>query len=565
MTVAPLPSGGLLPLEATTLALLYRRVSKEEMDDDGRVSLQTQDADGRHYVDRLPRTRLLAVFTDKESGRKDSRRDYQKMLAQVRAEVACGRRVIVVVAHLARFGRRMAERVRAWEELKALGVEIHSVREGGLVTELMYNVMSSFAQEEVRLLSERITRSNRAYREAGWLRPGGCRWGYRWRPASETEIQSGSPSVVLDEDEQTGPFVRELFERAAAGASINSLARWTSRLPATARGTGQLGAPRVLSFAGVRQILRAPVYVARHGTYGEDVLERPVGNWTQLVTDEQWAAIHGTSRLHRSRARADGQYPLTGLLWCSQCRGYRMGGRTIKPRLRGARLAALRREYTCTGHIYGSHCQMVVPAQLVERALTETLRRIFDELALPGTIERARQIAERDAATEQRRHGGTRIGALRADLTKAENLLTESWIQSTDGTLTPTAYAAIQARLSPRVDDLKAQIADLEQATPRPEVRIETAAIEMVLVAAPAWTDALTDAADDPEGRRAIGDAARVLIEKVWAVRERRGVYRLEVLYTAAGMQVLKYLAASERAAWVESYHSANALYQLAT
>lgn len=563
---APRRSNGVVPLaEADTAALLYTRVSKEEMADAGRVSLRTQEEDGRGQIDRVPRARLLAIFTDMESGRKDDRAQYQAMLARVRAEVAAGRRVVVVVAALARLGRRLMERVRAWEELKALGVSIYSAREGGLVTELMYNLMATMAQEEVRLLSERISRSNRAYREAGWLRPGGCRWGYRWREAGEIELGSGAPSLVLEEDEATGPYARELFERAARGESVNSLARWTARLPAAARGTGQLGAPRVLSYAGVRQILRAPVYVARHGTFGDDVLDRPAGRWVPLVTDEQWAAIHGMPWRRKTRAMSDGKYPLTGLLWCSRCREYRMGGRSIKPRMRGSRLVALRREYACTGHVYGSRCQMVVPAATVERLLIEHLRLIFDELARPGAVERAREIAAREARADAERTSGTRLGALRTDLTKAEGRLTESWFQRMDGKLTEAAYQAIQATLSPRIDALKGRIAELQEATPRPEVRVDTATIEMVLAGASAWVDVLDDARGDPEGRRGIAGAASLLIDRAWAVRAGRGEYRLEILYTGAGLRVLRYLAADERGAWVERYDSANALYQIST
>lgn len=566
MSAAPWPAERLVPLaDVTTHAILYLRVSKEEQADAGRLSLQTQEQDGRQQIDRLPRTRLLTIYTDMESGRKDDRPQYQAMLEHVRAEVAAGHRVVIVTAALARLGRRMTERVRAWGELRELGVTLYAAREGGEVTELMYNLLASVAQEEVRLLSERISRSNRAYRENGWLRPGGCRWGYRWRPATAAELASGSPSIVLDEDDATAPYVRELFARAVTGESINSLARWTARLPAEARGIGQNGAPRVLSYAGVRQILRAPVYLARHGTFGDDVLDRPAGRWARLVDDADWAAIHGMPWRRRTRAMSDGRYPLTGLLWCSACRAYRMGGRAIKPRLRGGRLTAVRREYACTGHIYGSRCQMVVPAELIEGQMTEHLRRIFDEMAKPEALRRARQIAEREAKDEERRIGGTRMGALRTDLTRTETLLTETWIQSVDGTLTATAFATIQERLVPQIERLKKQIADLEAATPRLEVRVETATIEMVIAGAPAWRSVLDDNAGAVEGRRAIAEAMTLLIDRIWAVRLRRGVYRVETLYTEAGMQTLKYLAESERADWVESYYSAKALYQTTT
>ena len=47
------------------------------------------------------------------------------------------RPVAVVVAALDRFGRHLLERVRCREELKSLGVETHSGREGGAVSDLI--------------------------------------------------------------------------------------------------------------------------------------------------------------------------------------------------------------------------------------------------------------------------------------------------------------------------------------------------------------------------------------------------------------------------------------------
>lgn len=559
---------GLVPLaDPEELAIAYRRVSKEEMADSGKVSLETQDEDIRALVSRRRNARLLAVYTDLESGKKDSRRDYQRMLAHIRSEVAAGRRIIVPVAALARFGRRVAERVRAWDELKALGVTLLSAREGGEVLEVVYNIMAALAQEETRLLSERIKRSNQYYRDHGWLKHGGCRWGYRWRDASELELASGSPSRVVEEDPDTGPYLRELWERAEAGESINALAKWTATLPADARGDGQHDAPRVLSYAGIRQILRAPVYVGRHGTFGDDVLDRPVGKWPALVTDEQWAAVHGMTWRRKTRTAADGRYPLTGLLWCSQCREYRMVGRTIKPRVRRDRpnLTPLRREYACTGHIYGSACQMVVPAEMIERQVIAQLQRIFDRLAHPDAPRRARELALAEAKREERRLGGTRVGALRTELKRNEERLTKAWIDSTEGTLTATAFATIQAGLSTAIDQLKEQIGALERATPPREVRLHTADIEMVLAGAPAYARALQNVAGTDTGRRVIGDAAAVLIDKLWAVRVSRGAYRLEPLYTAGGIQVSKFLAAGGDPVDVASYHTAKALYQAAT
>jgi len=97
------------------------------------------------------------------------------------------------VGWLHRLGRRIAEHVRAWEEFKALGVEIHSALEGGLQSELVFNILASVAQEESRQLGERISATWAHITSQGWHRTTLAPWGYRWRPATAAERAGGSP------------------------------------------------------------------------------------------------------------------------------------------------------------------------------------------------------------------------------------------------------------------------------------------------------------------------------------------------------------------------------------
>src|SRR5258708_1971187 len=82
---------------------------------------------------------------------------------------------VVVVVALDRFGRRMLERVRCREELKALGVTTHSVREGGEVSDLVANILASVAQEEVTRLGMRIKSTRPGAYERAEVRPIGGR------------------------------------------------------------------------------------------------------------------------------------------------------------------------------------------------------------------------------------------------------------------------------------------------------------------------------------------------------------------------------------------------------
>src|SRR5262245_41685355 len=134
-----------------TVALLYVRVSSDEQARDG-ISLDAQLRDGRQYVARQPGWVIGGEYQDVMTGSRDDRPDYQRLLAEARRLRAEGQPAAVVVAALDRFGRKLLERVRSREELKALGVPLHGVRDGGEVPDLVANMLAAMAQEETRRL-----------------------------------------------------------------------------------------------------------------------------------------------------------------------------------------------------------------------------------------------------------------------------------------------------------------------------------------------------------------------------------------------------------------------------
>lgn len=235
--------------EAAT-ALVYTRVSQEEQADEG-VSLPAQVSESRRYIGRQGWL-FGDEFQDVETGRRDDRPDYQRLLLTVRGLALEGATAVVVVASLDRLGRSVAERVRAWAELKRLGASIHSVREGGLVSEFTYNILAAVAQEESRKLGERVRASSRYFVERGWHPVGRVAWGYRWRGATADERAEGAPTRVLEPHPAEAPSVREAWARLADGESMQSIARWAAGLPDEARGG------RNLRFAAIRKLFRAP-------------------------------------------------------------------------------------------------------------------------------------------------------------------------------------------------------------------------------------------------------------------------------------------------------------------
>lgn len=530
---------------APMVALIYTRVSSDDQADDG-VSLPAQVAECRRYVSRCGWD-FGDELQDVETGRRDDRLAYQRLLGTVRRLAGDGVPSVVVVASLDRLGRNVAERVRAYEELQRLGAPIHSVREGGLVPELTYNILAAVAQEESRKMGERIRASNRYIKERGWHTVGRPPWGYRWRPATTTERGEGAPLKVLETHPVEAPYVREAWDRLAAGETIQSIARWAAMLPSDARGG------RNLRFTQIRMLLRAPVYIGRQGRRElplDDVLTRPRARWEPLIPDATWEAAQRSLALGSKMPRqASGEYPLTGLMRCPRC-GARMHGRT-NPADPGRRRRLPSREYACTGWAEGakragSVCSMVVMAEPVERAALTTVR----EILLPTSRPRVREAMHRGWAERERQlalHDDTRrLVALDRELAATRRRVSALSVKFLDGEISRADYDLVRADLATTLE-----AAESEQSRLRGRARPHTLpAIELVFASLGGWVRSLEDTTS-----RSLRSALGELVERVVPVRVARGTYEVRIDWTPTGWvlaQTALLIEASENLVSVE-------------
>lgn len=210
-------SRGNMVISGLTQGVIYTIVSSGEQEKEG-ISLPAQLSDCRRYVTQHGWA-IAGEFQDVMRGTRDDRPGYQAMLEEVRRLRAGGHDLTVTVKWLHRLGRKLAESVRCRDELRVLGIPIHSIMEGGEVSDLVANVMASIAQYEVEQLGERIREVNGHLRNIGWKVVGRVAWGYRWRDATVDERACGAPRRVLEPDEQAAPYVVEMFRRVAAGHS----------------------------------------------------------------------------------------------------------------------------------------------------------------------------------------------------------------------------------------------------------------------------------------------------------------------------------------------------------
>lgn len=499
-------------MAAVTEALIYTRVSSDEQAREG-LSLDAQLAECRQYAVRRGWS-LGAEYQDVMTGTRDDRPQYQGLLAEIRSRRSAGRDVVVVVASLDRFGRRMFERVRSRDELKRLGVAVHSARDNREVSDFEAHILAAVAEEEVRKLGERISAVRRHIVSNGWRPVGTCPWGYRWRPATEDERRQGAPKSVLDLDPETAPYIQRAFQMLADGTSIRGVMRWVATLPSGARGGHTRG------HSAINKIVRMPVYVGRQErSDGGDVLENPPQRWPALIDDATWARVQQRIDGHaRMPHQASGEYLLTGLVRCPLC-GDRMSGWRI--RQRSPRYRCQRKVPPCYGD------SMMAPLEAAVRAEVASLLsvRTMSEPTLRRALRRAWETLREPSGDSAQVHRA--VQALEREAAKARQRLTDAAVLLVDKTIDKAGYERLRDKATADLEAAENELVRLRgQESPRETLPSFDGMIRMTDV----WAEALGGA-----DSVAIRDVLAVLITTIVPIRLRVGRYQALITWTPLG------------------------------
>lgn len=176
------------------------------------------------------------VYADEAlTGTKENRTEFQKLLAECKA----GNIDLIITKSISRFARNTVTLLETVRELKRMGVDvffeeqnIHTMSADG---ELMMTILASYAQEESRSASENQKWRIRKSFENGELMGLRFLFGY--------QIVKGEITV----DPVTSKIVQEIFERAADGEALNSIARDLNRRKISGIRGGEWNSTRIRS------------------------------------------------------------------------------------------------------------------------------------------------------------------------------------------------------------------------------------------------------------------------------------------------------------------------------
>ena len=286
---------------ATANAVIYARYSSHSQTEQ---SIEGQLRDAYEFAKREGYTVVGEYIDRAQSGTKDTRRDFQRMIADAPKKQF----QTVIVWKLDRFARNRYDSAIYKAKLKKYGVRVVSVMERiqdnpeGIILEGMLESMAEYYSAN---LAVNIKRGQRESVAKGRFCGGAIPYGYK------------SVDGHLIEDEKTAPIIREVFSRYASGDSMKDIIDDLNKRGVKSSSGGEL------TYTTFSRALLNRAYIGEYSYNGEVV---PCAD--ALIDVDTFAKVQEKVAARR-RAPAAGkakvEYLLQGKCFCGHCGGHMIG------------------------------------------------------------------------------------------------------------------------------------------------------------------------------------------------------------------------------------------------
>jgi site-specific DNA recombinase len=317
-------------------AVLYARVSSKEQEKEG-FSIPAQQKLLRQYASDHGIV-VACEFTDVETAKRSGRAGFGEMLSYLRGHAGC--RII-----LAEKTDRLYRNIRDWVTIDELGVEVHFVKQGTVISpdsrssdKFLHGIQVLMAKNYIDNLSEETRKGMLEKAEQGL-----------WPSFAPLGYLNVNRSIVTDP--MIAPIIRNIFEWYATGEY--SLADVTKMAKAAGMVFRKSGSP--VPKGTVAKILHNRIYTGDFDFGGKTYR----GRYEPIITRELWQRVQQVlDGRHRQKRIHD--FAFSGLIACGQC------GRAMVGELKKGR------------YVY-YHCPCASPyvhEELLEAEFTEAVRRL---------------------------------------------------------------------------------------------------------------------------------------------------------------------------------------------
>lgn len=382
---------------------------------------------------------LLHIFEDGgRSGRTVNRPEFQEMLAKVKEKgIEC-----IVIYKIDRFARNIADFSRIRKELKEKGISLLSVVEGdlssGSASSLTANIFASVAEWESDVNSQRTKDALLQKFINGW-QPTPPPVGYR-------SVGGEHEQKTCEIEPCTAPTIKKMFELYSTGDySMVSLQEWLKDKNILSKnGT-------IISFSRINNILRNDFYYGLIRWHGQS----KIGKHQPLISKQLFDTCQYILEKHRHFLLRERKYDflLRGFVNCT-C-GMRLVGDYSLIRSNHKKLGY----YHCQKR-YSPDCkQKYVQAKDLEQQVEEYIKRLeFTEEFTAQVKSQAKEFLSMG-----RKNNGSTIQAFtnqKTGLVTKRNKLEDLLI---DGLVDRDTYTRKHAEISEKIDNLQAQIDEVEE------------------------------------------------------------------------------------------------------
>lgn len=415
-------------------AVIYARYSSHAQRD---VSIEQQIAECEAFA-RQNNLKVIKVYADRAlSGTSDKRPQFQKMLKDAER----GRWKFVITYKVDRFARNRYDSATYKYRLKKYGVRVLYAKESipeGPEGILLESVLEGSAEYYSANLSQNIRRGMRYNAQECKVNNGALPLGYCKGPDGKYAIVEAEADVV-----------REIFRKVADGVPFVEIA---NDLNGRGIRTKKGGLFRKNSF---QNLVKNNVYIGIY-RYSDIVIE---GGVPPIVDKAVFLEVQRklqTKKNPQGRHRENGEYLLTGKLYCGCCQSAMIG-------ISGTSHTGDKHYYyACQNRRQGGGCQKkTVRRSWLERLVVQTT---LDYVLQPSVME---WVADQAVAYAEREYASAHLEELRAQRSETEAALNNVMKAIEAGIITPTTKKRLEA--------LEAEAARLEN-----EIYLEEASVVKV-------------------------------------------------------------------------------------
>jgi len=388
--------------ETKPTAVAYARVSSKEQEKEG-YSIPAQQKLLQLYAAEK-NISILKEFVDVETAKKAGRSDFGDMLRFLRKTPTC--RIILVEKT-----DRLYRNIKDWVTLDELGLDIHFVKEGVVISpdsrssdKFMHGIKVLMAKNYIDNLSEETRKGMNEKAEQG-IWPSRCPLGYR-------NVIGPNGKKVIEVDPEVAQLIVKLFEwYSTANYSLDQVAEM-----AREAGFVYLKSKKPVSRAAIHVILKKRIYTGKFEWRGK-VYQ---GTHPPLISEEMWERVQAIlkKRFENKHRKVKHDFAFSRLITCGHC-GCALVGEIKKRRYV---------YYHCTG--FKGKCDEPFTR---EETLEECFTGILKGLVLDDEVLELVKVALRESHQDARRFHDQAIARLQAEYTKLQGRIDTMYIDKLDG------------------------------------------------------------------------------------------------------------------------------------